>query len=301
MSTAIPLKLTSARATSSAWLPVAFLPLAAAVLTAAQPAWLQMGALALSIYAACKWLTFAVSPLARRAAPLKAMGYLLLWTGMDAAAFFRPIQGVATRRTQWIWAGAQTALGVWLLLVAAPALVASQPLVAGWIAMTGMVSVLHFGVSQLASLAWRTAGVNAQHIMHKPVLATSLADFWGRRWNLAFRDLMHQFVLRPLVPRVGSSRALLAVFLVSGLIHDLVISYAARGGWGLPTVYFLVQGSAVLFERSSRAARWGLGKGVRGWLFAAAVVVLPAGLLFHPPFVLRVVVPLIEALSAGRS
>jgi hypothetical protein len=163
--------------------------------------------------------------------------------------------------------------------------------------LTGVVSILHFGLSHWLSILWRLGGVNAKHIMDKPVLATSLADFWGRRWNLAFRDLMHQFVLRPLAPRVGTRWAMVAVFLVSGLIHDAVISVAARGGYGLPTLYFLIQAAGLSLERSQMGKRLGLGRGLSGRLFGLAVVLVPAGLLFHPPFIVRVVVPMLAAIQ----
>jgi alginate O-acetyltransferase complex protein AlgI len=191
------------------------------------------------------------------------------------------------------------AAGVFLLLHVAPRFVEEAPLVAGWIAMTGVVSTLHFGLSQLLSVVWRSAGVKARHIMHKPLLATSLADFWGRRWNLAFRDLMHRFVLHPLAPRIGGAFALMAVFLVSGLIHDAVISVAARSGYGWPTVYFLIQGIALLLERSPGGRRLGLGRGLVGRGFAAFIVLAPAGFLFHPPFITRVVLPMVEELAGA--
>jgi D-alanyl-lipoteichoic acid acyltransferase DltB (MBOAT superfamily) len=190
-------------------------------------------------------------------------------------------------------------LGLWLLLFAAPPLRHAWPLAAAWLAMLGVVSVLHFGFAHLLSLVWRAAGISAAPIMHKPLLASSLADFWGRRWNLAFRDLAHQFMFRPLVGRVGPASALMAVFFASGLVHDAVISLTARGGYGLPTLYFLVQGVAVLFQRNRLGRRLGLGGGFRGWLFAVAVVVGPVGLLFHPPFIHHVVLPILDAMAGA--
>jgi Membrane bound O-acyl transferase family len=284
---------------AAAWLPLAVLPAAAGAITAASRPWVQMWALAMAIYGSLKWLTLAMSPAGREATLGRAAGYLFLWTGMDAEAFFDQRAKASTRWSEWAWAIVQTAAGFWLLVAFAPLLTASHPLVAGWVAMTGIVSILHFGVSQLLSLAWRTAGVNARHIMHKPLLATSLADFWSRRWNLAFRDLVHRFVLRPLVPAIGVGWATMAVFLVSGLLHDVVISLAARGGWGMPTLYFLIQGVALLLERSPWGKSVGLGRGIVGWLFAAAIIIGPVGLLFHPPFVTRVVVPMVEALAGA--
>jgi len=52
--------------------------------------------------------------------------------------------------------------------------------------------------------------------------------------------------------------AILAVFFVSGLLHELVISFPAGGGWGLPTLYFVLHGGLVWLERHGvlRPRRW---------------------------------------------
>ena len=88
----------------------------------------------------------------------------------------------------------------------------------------------------------------------------------------------------------------MAVFVVSGVIHDVVISTAARAGYGLPTLYFIIQGLALLFERSRIGRRIGLGKTVIGWVYCAGVILGPVGLLFHRPFIEHVVVPMLRAL-----
>jgi alginate O-acetyltransferase complex protein AlgI len=284
----------------AAWLPLGVLPPAAGMITWQSPAWVHMWAVAIAIYAGFKWATVATCPHARDASPARVAGYLLLWTGMNAEAFLGRPALAPPRWSQWAWAAWQSALGVWLLLHVAPPFIDDRPLLAGWLALTGVVSVLHFGLSQFLSLLWRSAGVNAQHIMHKPLLAASLADFWGRRWNLAFRDLVHRFVLLPLVPRVGGAWAMIAVLFVSGLIHDVVISLAAGGGWGRPTLYFLIQGIAQLVERSRMGRAIGLARGLVGRLYSATVVLAPVGLLFHPPFIVRVVLPMIECFAGTR-
>ena len=90
----------------------------------------------------------------------------------------------------------------------------------------------------------------------------------------------------------------LLVFVASGLIHDLVISVPARGGYGLPTVYFILQGLGVMLERSTLGRRLGVQKGIAAWLFLLVVAAVPAFWLFHPPFVRRVILPFMQAVHA---
>jgi hypothetical protein len=78
----------------------------------------------------------------------------------------------------------------------------------------------------------------------------------------------------------------------------LVISVPAGGGYGGPTIFFVIQGAAISLERSRLGKRIGLGRGVIGRSFVFAAVIAPLGLLFHRPFVLGVVVPFMHAIGA---
>lgn len=281
-----------------AWLPLVGLPAAAVWLAAEWPAWMLMWMLALSIYAALKWLSFADCVAGYETTAGRAAGYLLAWPGMDAKAFLgtdRVVERPASRQS--IWATAKVALGL-ILFGAATMLVGSRPLIAGWIGMAGIVFTVHFGLFHLLSLAWRQAGVAAEPIMDNPLRSSSLADFWGRRWNRAFRDLGHRYIFWPLAGTAGATKATLAVFLVSGIIHDAVISIPAGAGFGLPTLYFLVQAVGLWVERSRFGKYLGLRKGTTGKLFCAAVILGPACLLFHRPFVTRVVVPMLVDMKS---
>lgn len=274
------------------WLPLFALPAISSIAAAEAPRWALMWALAISMFAGLKWLTFG-EPRPDRRLRGRTLGYLLAWPGLDAGSFFSHRRVERPHTEEWVFAAAKTALGAALVCAAATSTGRWEPLWTGWAAMAGLVFVLHFGLFHVLSLCWRRAGVDARPIMDWPILARSAAEFWGRRWNRAFRDVAERYVFRPVAGRIGAPGATMAVFVASGLVHDLVISVPAGGGYGLPTAYFVVQGVALLFERSGFARRIGLGRGVVGRAFCAAVVIGPLPLLFHAPFMERVVVPML--------
>ena len=133
--------------------------------------------------------------------------------------------------------------------------------------------------------------------MHWPIAAASVSEFWGQCWNQAFRDLTHRFIFRPLTTKFGPRWAIAGGFLFSGIIHDLVISVPARGGYGGPSLFFVVQGVAIFVERSGWGRQIGLSSGWRGWLFTMMVLMTPIPCLFHSHFVLEIVVPFIQAIG----
>lgn len=235
--------------------------------------------------------------------PLKRRGvefaHLFLWIGMDARPFFRPARiAIAPGPRDWTSAWLKTILGATAIWGGARLAWTIGPAPAAWTGMIGIALMLHYGVFHLVALGWRRIGVDAAPIMRSPALTTSLSEFWSERWNRGFNDLAHGLLFRPARRRLGIRGAILLVFLVSGLIHDLVISFPAGGGFGLPTLYFLIQGLGVLLVRSRFGKRWKLNRGARGWLTAAAFTAGPIMLLFHPPFTETVILPFLKTLNA---
>jgi hypothetical protein len=281
------------------WLPLAVLPLCAFALYDAAQAWVFMWILAISIYLGLKWLTWWKS---RRLVPhttWRSAAYLLAWPGMDAQSFLDENNRAAQPRLRnWSWAFVETGLGVILLWAVARALPERQPLVRGWAGMLGLIFLLHFGIFQIVALFWQSFGVDAAPIMVAPLRSVSLSEFWGKRWNLGFRQLAYDLVFGPLHRSLGVGAASFLVFVVSGLIHDLVISVPARGGYGLPTAYFVLQGLGVTVERSPFGRRLGLREGISGALFMVLFTAGPVFWLFHPPFVLHVIIPFMKAIHA---
>jgi len=256
-----------------------------------------MWVLAFTIYAGCKWLTWWRARVSG-VPPWKHAAYLFAWPGLDAESFLTKCPAEPPTRADWLSGLRNATFGVMLLFGLARVVSPSNPYVAGWIGMVGIVLLLHFGLFHLLSCWWRRAGLEARPLMHNPIASVSLGEFWGRRWNTAFRDLTHRFLFRPMTRRVGVRQGIAAGFLFSGLVHDLVISLPARGGYGGPTAFFLLQGAGMLFERSATGRTLGLAHGWRGWLFAMLLLVVPAPVLFHPPFVERIILPFMHAIGA---
>lgn len=288
---------TSPIGTGWTWLAIlAAVPVTAAILCVSpeMTGWGRMWLLAVAIYLGCKWLTWigcgVPSTLSR------SLAYWLAWPGLDATAFLStaPQRDIAPpKASEWFWAGAKMMVGMSLLGMATGLAELPNKLAVGWLGMVGMILLLHFGLFHLLSCWWRSRGVDAPPLMNAPLLARSVSEFWGRRWNGAFRDLTHRFLFRTLAVRIGAAWAVMIGFLFSGLVHDMVISYPAGGGYGWPTAYFLLQGSAILLERSWLGKRASLHRGWQGRAFAAVVLVAPIAWLFHHWFVENIIVPML--------
>ena len=153
-------------------------------------------------------------------------------------------------------------------------------------AFLAMFFLFHFGALDLLARLWQKAGRNVKPIMAAPWKAQNLADFWGKRWNLAFRDGVHKILYKPVSRKAGSKAGIFVVFLYSGIVHEAVISVAASGGYGGPTVYFIIQFLAILAQREFNYLQ-------KFW-FTWATILLPTPLLFHEAFFLNVLIPILN-------
>ncbi len=258
---------------------------ASAAGAAVSAGWAQVALLTAALFFGAKALVLA-RPEGRgaRAAPAaRFLAWHLVWPGMDPRPFFdlgrraaRPSPG------EWMLAAAKGGLGAALLVLALGLDPGGGPWLRGGLALLGLALLVLHGLMHLASLALRHHGVVAPPIFDRPLLARSPGEFWGRRWNRAFREMARLLVLRPLRGRCPRPLAFALVFLLSGLAHDLILSLPAGGGYGGPTAYFALQGLGLWLEQGP----WGrpLRTGWRGRLFAWLLVAGPLPLLFHAPF-----------------
>ncbi|HET9830847.1 MAG TPA: DCC1-like thiol-disulfide oxidoreductase family protein [Vicinamibacterales bacterium] len=263
------------------------------------PPWAFMWTIAFGLYACCKWLTYwDALRHGASADPRRAVAYLLAWPGMDANTFLCDETPERPRVGEWLRGAGKIALGLVVFMLAARRAALAPSMLWAWAGMMGIVLMLHFGSFELLSLAWRRAGVRAVPLMQQPLRSTSLSELWGRRWNTAFHALVERAMFRPLRPIVGAAAATASVFLLSGVLHELVISVPARAGYGLPTLYFALQAVGVILERTSTAKALGLGAGLRGRLFTAAVAGAPVFILFPPSFVRAVMLPMLARIGS---
>lgn len=172
-----------------------------------------------------------------------------------------------------------------MLFVLARLVVPHSEAVAIGIVMIALSLIVHFGVFDLMAAFWRTRGVAADALFRAPLASRSLREFWSRRWNIGYSEMIALVVDRPLRARFGAHTALAASFLASGLLHELAITVPVGAAYGLPTLDFALHGIGVAIERTMRVSPG------RAWVFAW--VVLPLPLCFPPAFLRAVVLPLL--------
>ena len=220
------------------------------------------------------------------------------WPGLQARDFFdKRVPSLSGRSNDHFVAMAALAMGVLCLLGIAPRMIHSSPVLSAWFALIGLILMLHFGVFRLLVVFWNANGRSVKPIMKAPLLAITVTEFWGRRWNLAFRDYVHQSIFLPLARKYSVATGTLGGFLFSGLMHEAVISLPARSGLGLPSLYFLLQGLAVVLERSVLRSFFRSAGRTATRIWTLSWVLLPVPLLFHLPFLHNVMLPIIKAVS----
>nr|GMC74520.1 long-chain-alcohol O-fatty-acyltransferase-like [Ipomoea batatas] len=141
-------------------------------------------------------------------------------------------------------------------------------------------------------------GLELEPQFKEPYLATSLQDFWGRRWNLMVPNILRPtvyFPVRSLSAKIlgkewANLAAIVASFLVSGLMHELIYYYLsrARPTWEV-TWFFLLHGvcvaAEVIVKKKVLVGGWRLNRAFSGPLTLGFVAV--TGNMFFFPQILR--------------
>lgn len=153
--------------------------------------------------------------------------------------------------------------------------------------------ILHFGLLSISAGMWRLSGVGTYYLFKSPAKAKTLNEFWSKRWNLAFSEMTSIAIFRPLKDKIGAASGLMIAFIFSGLLHELALSVPVNSGYGLPLLYFIIQGIMVITERILINYKASFLKNTvlaRLWVFFWIVAPMP--LLFHTQFINNVLWPL---------
>lgn len=186
--------------------------------------------------------------------------FAFLWFGMDPTPF-------AAKRRELTWKkDAATGLGCLLVGLTLSVGVAYMDTHSILIMFVPLSIAFHYGALRLLTAFWRMQGIAVRPLFRNPLVSRGLADFWAKRWNLSFSQMMVRTVQRPIRMKLGKQPALFAVFLISGLLHELAITVPVQHGYGMPTLYFALHGIVVLLEKKT----WPL------WLSRSMALILVA-------------------------
>ncbi len=227
------------------------------------------------------------------------IAFTIGWAGMRAQLFEFLGSAPLTAAAKMIWYGiSRLCIGIILLVIAKQMLLLNLNKEFLFFAVTvllliGYSLILHFGILSISAGVWRLFGVKTYLLFRSPLLSKSLSEFWSKRWNIAFSEMISIAVYRPLKHKVGPTAIIIISFIFSGLLHEMAISLPVGKGFGLPMLYFIIQGAAILLENFFSKQNISIFQNkliARLWIYFW--VIIPAPLLFHTYFIKGIVWPI---------
>lgn len=271
---------------TAGWILLAALVAGADALLANDDVIIRMVGLCCVLLGGMKGLVYAEWARDERLTLLHYCVFAFLWFGMDPGSFKNRRPGLEWKddvRTGLLLMLAGTA-GAWLVWTMEwrQILVMFLPMSLGF----------HFGALRVLKGGMRAAGFPVRTLFPNVLEARGVGDFWSRRWNVGYSQMMQRLVGRPVEALAGADAGMMAVFVISGFLHELAITLPVRSGFGWPTVYFTIHGILVLLEKHR-------GKPF-GKIPALLAVAVPLGLLFPPAFQTGVIARCLEVFDVAR-
>jgi hypothetical protein len=185
---------------------------------------------------------------------------------------------------------------------AAPAIVPKEILAAVPWALLAVASWWTFGQTNQVALAWvlglvgfyatvetltrateifyRASGIAIPHVQMQPILARSVSEFWGQRWNRPISNWLRTFCYQPWARRSRPRTGMAAAFLASTMIHFYFIWTALGLHAGIIMAsFFLLQIPLVLMEQRLSVRHW---PRVYARMWTVGVLVLASPLFVDP-------------------
>lgn len=158
--------------------------------------------------------------------------------------------------------------------------------------------ILEVSLTILRILLTHILKCNLEPHFKEPYLATSLQDFWGRRWNLLVSASLREGVYTP-VRRFCKRQmcsddsamliSVLVTFIVSGVFHEVLFFYIiGEMPTGELALFFVLHGVCTVVEvavkRTAFAQRW-VVRQMLSRLLTVGFVVVTTWWLFFPPWI----------------
>lgn len=223
---------------------------------------------------------------------LQWTAFSLGWFGMRPALFEKLPSKSFDYATLLLKGASRIIIGISLLYLSTLVENYSAFFIPQLLLLAGFSFILHFGIMNISTAGWRSAGIEAKELFRSPYKAKSLKEFWGKRWNVAFSEMTALIAYRPLKSKAGIETAMLVSFLLSGLLHEVAISFPVKAGYGLPMLYFAIHALAMHLETRSAFVQRLISHRILSHVWVMTVLVLPMPLLFHSSFVESILMPL---------
>lgn len=199
--------------------------------------------------------------------------FLFAWPGVSVSGFTERGEVAATTGARFFEAWLTFLTGIGILIVVSM-YGRGESTALNYIALFSILLIIHLGLIEVIADGMRLLGFSPASLFDRPYLTASLRDFWSYRWNRAFVDMNKIFIMGPLRDKVPLAILTFSIFAVSGILHEIGISYADSVSWGRPLLYFVIQGVGMEIEKHRKFPR----------ILVWAWILLPVPLLFTPAF-----------------
>jgi hypothetical protein len=171
--------------------------------------------------------------------------------------------------------GSALAAGALWVIDAADGYAGWQRLALRWyVGGLALVLALFDAFDALIALLAAAFGRAVPPVNRAPFGSTSLADFWGTRWNRIIGTILREHLHRPFARR-SAVAGMLAAFVFSAAFHAYLMGIV-QGPWHALAwaAFFLLQPPLIAIERQLRVRRWRPAFG-RAWTLAVLGLLLP--------------------------
>jgi hypothetical protein len=174
-----------------------------------------------------------------------------------------------------------TLIGLYVVVRVAPHVVdANLQLLARW---GGGLLFVYCLTETVYGCVWggmRTLGFVFPPLHISPILARSVQEFWGERWNRTVNDWLRTNCFMPFARRRKPFLGIAAAFVVSAGLHaymTVIPLGLVKAGW--MTAYFLLQAVLIGIERALGVTRWSTPA---AHLWTVTMMLLPSPLFVEP-------------------